>query len=314
MLAGGALGPRTARAARSAPSPTAARTGAARSRWVSATSTACSGAPTTGGASTAPAAASSIPALGTGGHASPGGPPRAGRRRGRGPRHRLPRSRGPDHPARRPSPRPTTRPSWWAMLPTLRTRGSAGLLADNFLDVAHFPFVHAGTFGAEEAAEVTPFAVARDGWSFTVTYEHAFANREDPGVAAGLRPLVQTRRLTYVLQRPLPPPAADRLRRLGRLQRDRLLHPARDRRDVPAVHDACGATTSTATRRAWPRPWTSSSRCSTRTCGSRRRTTTSRCRSTPRPRCTPGPTATRSSCAGCWPTWWRRRSADDAGG
>ena len=87
-------------------------------------------------------------------------------------------------------------------LPTVRTRGSAGLLADNFLDVAHFPYVHAGTFGAEEAAEVPPFAVARDGWSFTVSYEHSFANREDPGVAAGVRPLIQTRRLTYVLEAP----------------------------------------------------------------------------------------------------------------
>ena len=87
-------------------------------------------------------------------------------------------------------------------LPTLRARGSAGLLADNFLDIAHFPFVHAGTFGTEEAAEVAPFAVARDDWSFTVSYEHPFAHREDPGVAAGLRPLVQTRRLTYRLSAP----------------------------------------------------------------------------------------------------------------
>jgi phenylpropionate dioxygenase-like ring-hydroxylating dioxygenase large terminal subunit len=47
-------------------------------------------------------------------------------------------------------------------LPTLVARASAGLLADNFLDVAHFPFVHAGTFGADEAAEVPPFVVARD--------------------------------------------------------------------------------------------------------------------------------------------------------
>ncbi len=88
------------------------------------------------------------------------------------------------------------------LLPTLRARGSAGLLADNFLDIAHFPFVHAGTFGTEEAAEVAPFAVARDDWSFTVSYEHPFAHREDPGVAAGLRPLVQTRRLTYRLSAP----------------------------------------------------------------------------------------------------------------
>jgi len=88
------------------------------------------------------------------------------------------------------------------LLPTLRARGSAGLLADNFLDIAHFPFVHVGTFGTDEATEVAPLAVARDDWSFTVAYEHPFAHREDPGVAAGLRPLVQTRRLTYWLSAP----------------------------------------------------------------------------------------------------------------
>jgi len=87
-------------------------------------------------------------------------------------------------------------------LPTLVARASAGLLADNFLDVAHFPFVHAGTFGAGEAAEVPQYAVVRDDWSFTMSYEHAFANREDPGVAAGIRPLVQTRRLSYRLTAP----------------------------------------------------------------------------------------------------------------
>jgi vanillate O-demethylase monooxygenase subunit len=87
-------------------------------------------------------------------------------------------------------------------LPTLRARASAGLLADNFLDVAHFPFVHAGTFGADEAAEVPAYSVARDDWSFTMAYEHQFAHREDPGVATGLRPLVQTRRLTYRLSAP----------------------------------------------------------------------------------------------------------------
>jgi phenylpropionate dioxygenase-like ring-hydroxylating dioxygenase large terminal subunit len=87
-------------------------------------------------------------------------------------------------------------------LPTLRARGNAGLLADNFLDMAHFPFVHAGTFGADEAAQVPSYAVARDDWSFTVAYEHQFAHREDPGVAAGLRPLIQTRRLTYQLCAP----------------------------------------------------------------------------------------------------------------
>jgi vanillate O-demethylase monooxygenase subunit len=87
-------------------------------------------------------------------------------------------------------------------LPTLVTRGCAGLLADNFLDVAHFPFVHAGTFGADEAAEVPKYVVARDDWSFTMSYEHSFTNREDPAVATGARPLVQTRRLAYRLDAP----------------------------------------------------------------------------------------------------------------
>lgn len=87
-------------------------------------------------------------------------------------------------------------------LPVLRARAAAGLLADNFLDLAHFPFVHRGTFGAEEAATVPRYDVVRDGFGFTVAYEHAFANREDPGVAAGLRPLTQHRRLTYRLDAP----------------------------------------------------------------------------------------------------------------
>ena len=42
----------------------------------------------------------------------------------------------------------------------------------------------------------------RDDWSFTVSYEHPFAHREDPGVAAGLRPLVQTRRPAFRLRAP----------------------------------------------------------------------------------------------------------------
>lgn len=82
-------------------------------------------------------------------------------------------------------------------LPILRSRASAGLLADNFLDVAHFPFVHANTFGADEAREVPQYHVERDGLAFAASYEHDFANREDPGVALGLRPLIQRRRLTY---------------------------------------------------------------------------------------------------------------------
>ena len=95
-------------------------------------------------------------------------------------------------------------------LAPIRARASVGLLADNFLDMAHFPFVHRGTFGADEAAEVPRFEVARDGWAFTARHQHQFANREDPGVAAGIRPLIQSRRLTYRLDAPfhLQPPAS----------------------------------------------------------------------------------------------------------
>jgi vanillate O-demethylase monooxygenase subunit len=82
-------------------------------------------------------------------------------------------------------------------LSVMRTRGGAGLLADNFLDMAHFPFVHVGTFGAGEAREVPVYTVAREGYTFFAVYEHDFANREDPGVAQGIRPLLQRRRLTY---------------------------------------------------------------------------------------------------------------------
>lgn len=82
-------------------------------------------------------------------------------------------------------------------LPVIDTRGNAGLLADNFLDMAHFAFVHAGTFGADEERTVPHYSVERDGFGFVATYEHRFANREDPKVATGEHPLIQRRRLTY---------------------------------------------------------------------------------------------------------------------
>jgi vanillate O-demethylase monooxygenase subunit len=77
------------------------------------------------------------------------------------------------------------------------TRANAGLLADNFLDMAHFAFIHTGTFGAGEATAVGDYRVDREGYTFAAVYEHDFANREDPGVAEGTRPLIQRRRLTY---------------------------------------------------------------------------------------------------------------------
>jgi phenylpropionate dioxygenase-like ring-hydroxylating dioxygenase large terminal subunit len=86
-------------------------------------------------------------------------------------------------------------------LPLLEARAGAGLLADNFLDIAHFPFVHAATFGASETV-VEPYDVVRAGFGFDAGYTHEFANREDPGVADGTRPLIQTRRMTYHYRAP----------------------------------------------------------------------------------------------------------------
>jgi vanillate O-demethylase monooxygenase subunit len=82
-------------------------------------------------------------------------------------------------------------------LPVLRPSAGAGLLVDNFLDVAHFPFVHGATIGDEGSTEIGEVEIVRDGLHLTVRSSQRFPNREDPGVAAGLRPLLQTRHVTY---------------------------------------------------------------------------------------------------------------------
>jgi vanillate O-demethylase monooxygenase subunit len=78
----------------------------------------------------------------------------------------------------------------------------AGLMVDNFLDTAHFPFVHAATIGGAEVTPVEDIVVERDGLGMTVRYEHDFSNLDDPAVAAGTRPLVQRRRLQYTYRAP----------------------------------------------------------------------------------------------------------------
>jgi vanillate O-demethylase monooxygenase subunit len=81
-------------------------------------------------------------------------------------------------------------------LPPIRTRACAGLLLDNFLDMAHFPFVHADTIGLEDG-DAPVLTIERNEGSLRSTATHPFPNREDPGVASGERPLVQHRSLTY---------------------------------------------------------------------------------------------------------------------
>src|SRR3954469_22169555 len=90
-------------------------------------------------------------------------------------------------------------PGWLA---PARSLGPAGPLADNFLDVAHFPFVHAATFGAADQPEVPAYEVSWSPGGFESVHEQWFDNPQDPGVATGERPLRQRRRATYVYRAP----------------------------------------------------------------------------------------------------------------
>lgn len=77
-----------------------------------------------------------------------------------------------------------------------------GELIDNFLDVAHFPFVHTGTFATAESDQVDDYELTRTDTGFTAVTEHPFANHEDPAVLTGERPLIQRRRMTYTYAPP----------------------------------------------------------------------------------------------------------------
>ena len=89
-----------------------------------------------------------------------------------------------------------------AWLPPVRTPASAGVVADNFLDVAHFPFVHVKTFGAAEQTLVDRYEVTAEEFGCRSVQEQWFDNPADPGVLAGIRPVRQRRRATYVYRAP----------------------------------------------------------------------------------------------------------------
>ena len=86
-----------------------------------------------------------------------------------------------------------------AWLPSLTIEVGAAQFIDNFLDFAHFPFVHAGTFGLGESPLIHEYQVQRrpDGFGLTIETEHTISNHEDPLVATGEHELVQTRRMRY---------------------------------------------------------------------------------------------------------------------
>lgn len=60
-----------------------------------------------------------------------------------------------------------------AIIPTQTWNASAAQMADNFLDVAHFPFTHLGTIGDPEDLEVGDYEVVRNGWMFSSVHHHS---------------------------------------------------------------------------------------------------------------------------------------------
>ena len=88
-------------------------------------------------------------------------------------------------------------------LPVLRVAANAAILVDNFLDEAHFPFVHAATIGGAGPEAIPRADVERRDLSFTAIREHTFTNLADPAVRDGTRPAIQRRRMTYRYQVPL---------------------------------------------------------------------------------------------------------------
>jgi vanillate O-demethylase monooxygenase subunit len=89
-------------------------------------------------------------------------------------------------------------------LEPITINAAAAQFIDNFLDFGHFPFVHAGTFGSGEDANIHEYSVEKDesGWGFVVNYEHTIENNEDPLVATGEHPLVQPRIMRYEFTAP----------------------------------------------------------------------------------------------------------------
>jgi phenylpropionate dioxygenase-like ring-hydroxylating dioxygenase large terminal subunit len=78
-----------------------------------------------------------------------------------------------------------------------RGRYGAALLIDNQLDVGHFPFLHAGTFGSPEGEVVPSANVEREQWGFTVRMRIPISAGNDPAVRRGERPLTQYRDMAY---------------------------------------------------------------------------------------------------------------------
>jgi phenylpropionate dioxygenase-like ring-hydroxylating dioxygenase large terminal subunit len=59
----------------------------------------------------------------------------------------------------------------WAILPPRSTPVSAGVVIDNFFDVAHFSYLHSKTFGLKDPVTVERYELSRSGWRAALTHE-----------------------------------------------------------------------------------------------------------------------------------------------
>ena len=85
-------------------------------------------------------------------------------------------------------------------LPTLDWNAGAAQMTDNFLDLAHFPYLHPATFGDAAATVVRDYAVQRDGFTFTTDYRHV--TRHIGAAGAGEEPVTDERSDTFVYVAP----------------------------------------------------------------------------------------------------------------
>ncbi len=87
---------------------------------------------------------------------------------------------------------------------------SAAQMADNFLDVAHFPFTHLGTIGDPDDREVHPYSVEREdgpesdgpGWRFKAVHKHSSKVFDDATSGATDEFTVFERTMTFVCDGP----------------------------------------------------------------------------------------------------------------
>jgi vanillate O-demethylase monooxygenase subunit len=81
-------------------------------------------------------------------------------------------------------------------------RYGAAQLIDNQLDVSHFAFLHRLTFGSAYSRRPQTAPVVREPWGFSFSMSTPIRAANDPGVAAGLRPVEQERMMRYRYRAP----------------------------------------------------------------------------------------------------------------